>query len=108
MSVKPVQMMELIRQVTAPDPRERELSADRSVDWLAHYSRSDVALLAGALSVAAACERDPAALESQLNALLELGSVGLMDIGSLERLREIDRAAIPANLVGYVEDLLEP
>ncbi|MGW3927551.1 hypothetical protein ACWECC_05550 [Streptomyces microflavus] len=107
MSVKPAQMVELIRQVTDPDPRRRELSADASVDWLRDYSRSDVMLLAGALSIAATCEQDPAALESQLNALLELGSSGMLEAASLERLRDIDKGSIPGNLVEYLDDLLE-
>lgn len=76
-------------------------------DWLGSYSLTDGRLLAGVLSAAAADESDMRALESQLNALLVLGAGGLTDLECLGRLHEVDCTGWPAELVGYVNDLLE-
>jgi hypothetical protein len=99
--------MELVRQVTAQDPRQRELGADRVPDWLGSYSRNDATVLAGLLSLSAACEVDHAALEAQLHALLELGSRGFTDQENISRIRDIDHDQLSENLLEYVNDLLE-
>ncbi|MGW0699642.1 hypothetical protein ACWD0A_09970 [Streptomyces sp. NPDC002867] len=100
-------MMELLRQVMDKDPRQRELAADRISDWLNSYSPFDGVLLAGVVSIAAACESDLDALESQLNSLLELGAGGFTSTEHLRRLRDIDTTRLPSNLRDYVRDLLE-
>ncbi len=99
--------MELIPLLTDREARKRELGADKATDWAGLYSKSDGRMLAVVLSIAAACETDHAALESQLNALLELGANGLTDSECLAHLREIDLTRLPENLREYVEDLLE-
>lgn len=107
MPVRANELMDLVRQVTDRDPRQRELGADRVPDWLDSYSSTDAKLLVGALSISAACESDLAALESQLNALLELGAGGFTDAESVGHLRGIDLSTLPTGLSDYVNDLLE-
>ncbi|MFH9868969.1 hypothetical protein ACH4NT_23225 [Streptomyces lydicus] len=107
MPVRADQLMEMFRYLTDQDARKRELGADQVTDWSRSYSQEDGRLLAGILSISAACERDHAALEAQLNALLELGANGLSDLQSMAHLREIKLEALPNTLSEYVNDLLE-
>ncbi|MEC4014878.1 hypothetical protein [Streptomyces sp. H27-D2] len=100
------QLMKLIRQLTDPDTRQRELGADRVTDWVSSYSKTERRLLAGILSISAACEQHHGTLEAQLHALLELGASGLTNFESIAHLREIDLTTLPGSLSEYVEDLL--
>lgn len=107
MPLRADRLIEIIRQVTDRDPRQRELGADTVPDWVGSYSPTDGKLLVGTLSISAACETDLAALESQLNALLELGAGGFTDLESLGHFRGIDLTTLPTGLSDYVNDLLE-
>ncbi|MER8066725.1 hypothetical protein ABTZ59_00165 [Streptomyces sp. NPDC094034] len=93
--------------MTSLDARQRELGADEATDQIGSYSPADGRMLATVLSVTAACEQDHAALESQLNALLELGSGGFTNSGELEHLNEIRLESVPEVLREYIGDLLE-
>lgn len=97
----------LIRKVTDVRPRVREHGADESTDLLSSYSPADSAALATVLSVAAACEKDHAALEAQLHAILELTSTGHVVTSHISHLRAINLEELPTSLREYVTDLLE-
>ncbi|MFI6471458.1 hypothetical protein ACIBL5_14570 [Streptomyces sp. NPDC050516] len=101
------QLVELVRGLVSVDARKREMVADVVCDWVGSCSRADGTVLAGVLSASASCESDPAALEAQLHALLELGAGGLTDLESIAHLREIDRGKMTESLIEYVDDLLE-
>ncbi|WP_369204183.1 hypothetical protein [Streptomyces sp. PU-14G] len=96
-----------VRQLFDPDPRRRELAADRCADWPSSYGREDVRILSRALATCAATEGDSSALEAQLHALFELGSTGFQPRSDLAPLRAIDRDALPGVLCEYVDDLLD-
>ncbi|MFD7284495.1 hypothetical protein [Streptomyces sp. NPDC059863] len=100
-------LLESVRKITALDARQRELGADEATDHIGSYSPAEGRMLATILSVTAACEQDHAALESQLNALLGLGSGGFTDAGELAHLNEIKCESVPEVLREYISDLLE-
>lgn len=100
-------LMELVRQLMDADPRRREMGAEKVTDWVNSYSSTEGRMLATLLSICASNEGDHGALESQLHALIELGSSGSVDVDSIYHLREIDRSSIPSTLSEYVNDLLE-
>lgn len=106
MTISSQQFLELIRGATTLDSSQREQAADAVTDLVSSYSRAEVNTLAVVLAVVAAGERDYAALESELHALLELGASGFLAAEALSHLREIDKGSVPENLVGYIEDLL--
>ncbi|MFJ9028598.1 hypothetical protein ACIRQP_08740 [Streptomyces sp. NPDC102274] len=100
-------LLESVQKITSLDARQRELGADEATDQISSYSQVDGRMLATILSATAACEHDHTALESQLNALLGLGSGGFTDAGELAHLNEIRLESIPEALREYIGDLLE-
>ncbi|WP_406443208.1 hypothetical protein OHB14_30065 [Streptomyces sp. NBC_01613] len=101
------EFMHLSRRITHREPNVRERGADESTDWLSAYSSAEAVALASLLSVTAAYEKDHAALESQLHAILELVSTGYIESGHISHLREIDVEELSTSLREYVEDLLD-
>lgn len=97
----------LIRKITNASSRVREHGADESTDLLDSYSPADSAALATVLSAAAACEKDHAALEAQLHAIVELTSTGHVTTCHISHLKAIDLEELPTSLREYVSDLLE-
>ncbi|MER6393169.1 hypothetical protein ABT236_32490 [Streptomyces sp. NPDC001523] len=93
-----------IRHATSSEPEHREAAADEVTDWASGSSPAICALLTGVLTMAAAQESDDAALEAQLNALLQLAE--FLDPEITVHLEDIDKAAHPAVLGEYVRDLL--
>ncbi|MFF8275432.1 hypothetical protein ACF05T_04815 [Streptomyces lateritius] len=94
-----------MRNIAAPDPKVRESAADEVTDLVSVYSLADGRVLAGVLAAAAECETDPAALEAQLNAIIQLGSLAEPEM--VARLRDLDIERLPGELGDYVEDILE-
>jgi hypothetical protein len=99
--------LSLIRNITNTESRARERGADETTDWLSSYTATDAVALATILAAAAASEKDFPPLESQLHAILELMSTGHVQLAHISHLREIDLQELPAELRGYVKDLLE-
>ncbi|MFI9028889.1 hypothetical protein [Streptomyces sp. NPDC053560] len=107
MTIQASQMLDILRNVCANDPQLREYGADTVTDLVGSYSRTEVQILAGVLSLCASSEENYETLEAQLHAILELGSTGLLSVDNIQRLREIDRAKIPVELSDYIDDLLQ-
>lgn len=105
MSVSASRLLAFMRNVAAPDPKVRESAADEVTDLVSVYSLADGRVLAGVLAAAAECETDPAALEAQLNAIIQLGSLAEPEM--VARLRALDIERLPGELGDYVEDILE-
>ncbi|MFE1907482.1 hypothetical protein ACFW96_27970 [Streptomyces gardneri] len=99
------QLLALVRNIAAPDPRDRELAADQATDQVSGYSLADGRVLTGVLSAAAVCETDPAALEAQLNAIIQLGSLAEPEM--VAPLMALDVETLPGELGDYVRDILE-
>ncbi|MCX5194290.1 hypothetical protein OOK31_10340 [Streptomyces sp. NBC_00249] len=95
---------EYVRMLRAPDPRTRDLAAAQACDWPGSWDPETGRLLCAALARAARAETDPAALESELNALLQLGA--FLAPPALALLRTLDRTALPPLLRPYLDDLL--
>ncbi len=105
MPVSASRLLEFVRNITAPDPKVRESAADQVTDLVSVYSLADGRVLTGVLAAAAACESDPGALEAQLNAIIQLGSLAEPEM--IETLRTIDVHEMPGDLGDYVTDILE-
>ncbi|WP_435975128.1 hypothetical protein [Streptomyces sp. Qhu_M48] len=99
------QLLEFVRNLTTPDSKSRELAADRVTDSVSNYSPIDGRILTGILVAAAVCESDPDALESQLNAIIQLGSLAEPEM--VAGLRVLDVEGLPGELGDYVRDILE-
>ncbi|MFE7585618.1 hypothetical protein ACFU5Y_29085 [Streptomyces gardneri] len=99
------QLLALVRNIAAPDPRDRELAADQATDQVSGYSLTDGRVLTGVLSAAAVCETNPAALEAQLNAIIQLGSLAEPEM--VAPLMALDVENLPGELGDYVRDILE-
>ncbi|MFK4069392.1 hypothetical protein [Streptomyces sp. NPDC029674] len=97
----------LMRKITDVQAHVRERGADETTDWVHSYSAVEASSLATVLAAAAVSEKDHAALEAQLHAILELASTGYVQASHIARFREIDLEEFPAPLQGYVTDLLE-
>ncbi|MEU7294016.1 hypothetical protein AB0A76_12545 [Streptomyces exfoliatus] len=99
------QLLELVRNIAASDPRTRELAADQVTDLISGYSLADGRVLTGVLAAAAACESNVGALEAQLNAIIQLGSLAEPEM--VATLRTLDVEKLPGELGDYVADILE-
>lgn len=89
----------------SPDPRVRERAADEACDWPDSWQPEVGRYLCGALAMAAVRERDHAALEAELHALLEMGR--WLEEPALAVVRTLGGAALPEVLREYLEALLE-
>ncbi|MGW0428691.1 hypothetical protein ACWDZZ_16870 [Streptomyces sp. NPDC002990] len=96
---------ELVRRLRAADPRVRELAADEASDRPDAREPEVGRYLCAALARAVVRERDPAALEAGLHALLELRR--FLEEPALAVLRTLDAGALPRPLRPYLDDLLE-
>ncbi|MFE2011701.1 hypothetical protein [Streptomyces sp. NPDC059491] len=105
MPIPPSQLLEFVRNLAAPDSKSRELAADLVTDRVSSYSPIDGRILTGVLVSAAVCESDPSALESQLNAIIQLGSLAEPEM--VAGLRVLDVEELPGELGDYVRDILE-
>lgn len=105
--MKSREFTEIARAVLATDPRDRTRAADEVTDLLSWYAPAQAASLATLLASLAATEEDDTALESELNALLELTSTGHVELVHLAPLRERDLTTTAPRLRPYVTDLLE-
>lgn len=99
------QLLEFVRSLAAPDSKSRELAADLVTDSVSNYSSIDGRILTGVLVAAAVSESDPSALESQLNAIIQLGSLAEPEM--VAGLRVLDVEKLPGELGDYVRDILE-
>ncbi|RSS54021.1 hypothetical protein [Streptomyces sp. WAC01280] len=98
-------ILEFVRNIAASDPRVRELAADQVTDLASSYSLTDGRVLTGVLATAALCEEDPAALEAQLNAIIQLGPLAEPDMVAILQALDVDE--LPGELGDYVRDILE-
>ncbi|MFD3723651.1 hypothetical protein [Streptomyces sp. NPDC058671] len=105
MSVSASRLLAFVRDIAAPDPKVRESAADQVTDLVSGCSLADGRVLAGVLAAAAECETDAAALEAQLNAIIQLGSLAEPEM--VGRLLALDIEELPGELGDYIEDLLE-
>ncbi|MFC8293007.1 hypothetical protein ACFUJ0_02185 [Streptomyces sp. NPDC057242] len=105
MPIPPPLLLEFVRDITASNPKVRELAADRVTDLVSDYSPADGRVLSGVLAAAAVCEKDSGALEAQLNAIIQLGSLAEPEM--IESLLSLDRESLPGELGDYVKDILE-
>ncbi|MEV6395023.1 hypothetical protein AB0M39_09645 [Streptomyces sp. NPDC051907] len=105
MPIPSSQLLAFVRNIAASDPKTRESAADQVTDLVSGYSAADGRVLAGVLSAAAVCERDPRALEAQLNAIIQLGALAEPDM--VASLQTLDVEALPGELGDYVRDILE-
>ncbi|MER6094482.1 hypothetical protein ABT154_01170 [Streptomyces sp. NPDC001728] len=105
MQISAPQLLEFVRNIAAPDPKVRELAADQVTDLVSSYSLADGRILTGVLAAAAVCESDPGALEAQLNAIIQLGSLAEPEMVAI--LRTLDVEKLPGGLGEYVTDILE-
>jgi hypothetical protein len=105
--MEPAEFLAVVRALTDGDSRVRERSADEVTDRLSSYGPAEASALATTLAAAAATEEDPAALEAQLHAILELTSTGHVLPVHVQSLRRIDVQELSAGLRDYVVDLFE-
>lgn len=105
--MKSREFTDIARAVLTTDPRDRARAADEVTDLLSSYTPVQVASLATLLASLAVTEEDDTALESELHALLELGSTGHVGLVHLAPLHEMDLATTAPHLRAYVTDLLE-
>ncbi|MEU6663540.1 hypothetical protein [Streptomyces sp. NPDC046821] len=89
------------------DSSSREHGADQVTDWINSYTPAEATALATVLAMSAAREKDLAALESQLHAILELTSTGYVQRDHILHLREIDPTELTTELKGYLVDLFD-
>lgn len=101
------EFVETVRKILAGESRVRERGADELTDRLSSYSPAQASALATMLSAAAAVEKDNAALEAELHAILELMSTGHISLDHISQLREIRVENLPPELHEFVTDLLE-
>ncbi|MFF3193462.1 hypothetical protein [Streptomyces misionensis] len=105
--MNPCEYVKMVREILDNEPRVRERTADEVSDHLSAYSPDQASALATLLSAAAASEKDIAALESELNAILELTATGHVTRAHLTQLKEIRLDDLPREICDYVTDLLE-
>lgn len=97
----------VLQGMTDADAHVRERTADEVTDLLNSFDPAQAAAMATLLASAAVCEKTEAALEAELNAIVELTSTGNVTPWHLAPLREIDLTEIGPQLSQYVADLLE-
>ncbi|MFF5401700.1 hypothetical protein ACFY8K_07345 [Streptomyces misionensis] len=97
----------MARKILDTEPGARERAADEVSDRLSAYSPDQASALATLLSAAAVSEKDIAALESELHAILELTATGHVTRAHLAQLKEMRLDDLPRELREYVTDLLE-
>ncbi|MET7655129.1 MULTISPECIES: hypothetical protein [unclassified Streptomyces] len=97
----------IARKILDTDARARERAADESTDHVAAYTPAQASALATLLAATAASEKEKAALEAELHAILELTSTGHVRLDDISPLREIALDDLPPQLCEYVSDLLE-
>ncbi|MBW5481792.1 hypothetical protein [Streptomyces bambusae] len=104
MTVKPDQLLDLIRRLTDPSAERRTRAADEATDWAEHLGPAEGKLVTGVLATAAACEHDPACLEAQLNAIIQLGRFA--DSETVGVLCTIKTSEIPETLSEHLDAVL--
>lgn len=78
MSLETHHVRALVAELASPAARERELAAEKVVDWLSGIDPSSAATISRALELVLTLEESEVALESQVNALCEISSHGLV------------------------------
>ncbi|MFD0353026.1 hypothetical protein ACFVHW_04640 [Streptomyces sp. NPDC127110] len=102
--VQAEELLVILRGLVSEVPHQRALTADQVTDCVGSYSEADGRVLAGVLAVAACSEADATALEAQLNAIIQLGS--LADEGSVSYVKELEGRPLPGILSEYIHDIL--
>ncbi|MEV5430231.1 hypothetical protein [Streptomyces sp. NPDC052701] len=105
--MKSHEFIRIARTVLEIDARARERAADEVTDHVAAYTPAQASALATLLAATAASEKENAALEAELHAILELTSTGHVRLDDISPLREIALDGLPPRLRAYVSDLLE-
>lgn len=101
------EFINIARTILEDDARARERAADEVTDHVTVYTPAQASALATLLAAAAVSEKENAALEAELHALLALMSTGHVRSDDVSPLHEITLDDLPPQLRGYVSDLLE-
>ncbi|MFJ6905384.1 hypothetical protein [Streptomyces griseoluteus] len=99
--------VQTVRRVLDAAPLERERAADEIADCLSSYSAAQASALATVLAAAVVSEKERSVMEAELHAILELMSTGYVTRAHVEQLQDLDVDRLPAEIQGYVTDLLE-
>lgn len=105
--MKPLEFLDLARNLLVAEAAMRARAADEVADRLSGYSAAQASALATLLATAAAVETDHSALEALLHAILQLASTGHVTVDHVAQLREVEMGKLPPALIAYVTDLLE-
>ncbi|MCF3960432.1 hypothetical protein [Streptomyces fuscigenes] len=100
------EFLAILRMLLDADPKVREGVADEITDRLSSYAPAQASALATLLAATAVAEKDAAALEAELHAILELASTGHVAVEHISSLEELNRDELLPELREYVEDLL--
>ncbi|MEV7910825.1 MerR family transcriptional regulator [Streptomyces griseus] len=93
-SVGDEQLLALTRDLVSATPKVRERACGTIGDLARSFDRREVRTLASLLASAAVLEQDADCLESELNALGELATTGLFEVGDIAALRRLPRASV--------------
>ena len=108
MTVGDLRVRDLARGLLDLNPAVRDDTCGTITDWVGSFDMYEARLLAMLLSIVAVVEIDPVARESELHAVAELSSVGLVDIASVAPLTRLDLKTLDVTEQEYVQSLLSP
>ncbi|MFE7336257.1 MerR family transcriptional regulator [Streptomyces griseus] len=93
-SVGDEQLLTLTRDLVSATAKVRERACGTIGDLARSFDRREVRTLASLLASTAVLEQDADCLESELNALGELATTGLFEVGDIAALRRLPRASV--------------
>jgi hypothetical protein len=105
MSISAAEMLELIRDLVARPVENRDLAADRVVDWIRTFDDGQAAIVAQVLAWLVSVETNEASIEAQLHALAELAEHDRLPPAVLAQVRELSAADLRGSSVEHYEYL---
>lgn len=106
-SIGDERLLALTRDLLSESATARERACGTICDWARSFDRREVRTLASLLASTAALEQDADCLESELNALGDLSTTGLVGAADLAALRRLPRESVRPGDVGQLDDLME-
>ncbi|MFJ5048669.1 MerR family transcriptional regulator [Streptomyces sp. NPDC088719] len=106
-SIGDERLLALTRDLLSESAKAREWACGTICDWARSFDRREVRTLASLLASTAALEQDADCVESELNALGELATTGLVEAADLAALRRLPRESVRPGDVGQLDDLME-
>lgn len=103
MTVPSSSLTQLVRELTASGPEERGRAADGVTDVVGALDAGQASAVAQLLVRLAVDEEDAVALESQLNALAELASHGLLPTGIAAEIGAVPRSRLHGSSLEHHE-----